>query len=275
MATATASANAATCPVWSVARATGATGVTLDELSGLAPVSSGEWWTHNDSGDSPRIFRVDEQLRVLAEVRLWCPSRSTSRTSPSGPTVGIWVADIGDNLLIRPTIVLWGLPQQSASTTVTPVTLDLVYPDGPHDAESLMIDPLTGDGFIVAKAVVGGRSNIYRIPAATFTSPPAGAFTVEPVGSIDVSDGGSIGPTAADISPSGRYVVVKTFTTTYLWPRRRGDSVVDTLAASPHAPCRVDGAGANEAIAFSLDGRRLATVSEGVGSALNTLERAA
>jgi len=262
------------CPVFGVPVPVGSTSADLPELSGLAPsLTPGRWWTHNDSGDSPRIFQIDTDLRVVTELRFAVAFAFDMEDIALGPDGRIWAADIGDNLSIRPGVVLWGVGQQDASGTVTPVTLNLRYPDGAHDAESLMIDPLTGDGFIVTKEIVGGRSSVYRIPAQAFTAPPAGFVTLEPVGSIDVSDGGPIGPTAADISPSGADIVVKTLTTTYLWPRARGASVVDTLVASPHAPCRIAGAGTGEAFAFSTDGRHVATISEGVGVPLVTLER--
>lgn len=263
------------CPTWAPPVASGATAGVLTELSGLAPSTTpGLWWTHNDSGDSPRIFLVDGSLAIRAEVVLDVAFAFDVEDIALGPDGRVWVADIGDNLRIRPGIVLWGVPQTTASSSVTPAVLNLVYPDGvARDAESLMIDPLTGDGFIVAKTLAAGRASVFRIAAASFASPPSGAVTLLAEGSIDVSDGGPVGPTAADISPSGRSIVVKTFTTTYLWPRRRGATVAETLAAAPVAPCRVVGAGDNEAIAFSIDGRQLAAVAEGTGAPLLTLGR--
>lgn len=263
------------CPGWTAPETSGATEAPLDELSGLAPADATSWWTHNDSGDVPRVFRVDAALRVLAEVRLDVPFVFDVEDIAMDADGRLWVADIGDNLRLRPDVTLLGVVPPAGSGTVTPTVLTLTYPDGPRDAESLMIDPVTGDGFIVAKEISGARSSVYRIRAATLAAPPATSVALEHVAAIDVSDGGSVGPTAADISPSGTYVAIKTLTTTYIWLRSRGTSVIDVLTASPLAPCRVPGAGTNEAIAFAADSRSLVTVAEGLGRPLVTVRRVA
>ncbi len=247
----------------------------MTELSGLAAAPGSTWWTHNDSGDSPRVFRVDAGLQVLAEVRLDLPFVFDVEDLANGPDGRLWVADIGDNFRLRPNVALHAIVAPSSSGTVTPTTLTLTYPGGPRDAEALMIDPVSGDGFIVAKEISGARSSVYRIRAATLEQPPDSAVEVELVASIDVSDGGAIGPTAADISPSGSYVAIKTLTTTYIWPRSRGTSVIDVLVASPHAPCRAAFGGQSESVAFSADGRTLASVAEGLGQPLVTVRRTA
>src|SRR2546429_179177 len=39
--------------------------------------------------------------------------------------------------------------------------LTFVYPDGPHDAEALLVDPVSGEIFIVTKAL-GGTAQVFR-----------------------------------------------------------------------------------------------------------------
>ncbi len=44
-------------------------------------------------------------------------------------------------------------------------TLTLRYPDGPHDSEALMVDPRSGDLYVVVKHLAGGPAAVYRAPA--------------------------------------------------------------------------------------------------------------
>ena len=54
------------------------------ELSGLARARDGRFWTHNDSGDGPRVFALDRRGRAPARGRRSrAPRRSTGRTSRS------------------------------------------------------------------------------------------------------------------------------------------------------------------------------------------------
>lgn len=264
------------CPTWAApVSSSGVTAAPLTELSGLAPAASpGEWWTHNDSGDSPRIFRVDGDLRVVAEVTLDVPFVLDAEDVAIGADGRVWLADIGDNFALRPAVALFGIEPPAGSGTVSPRTVTLVYPGGPRDAETLLIDPISGDAFVVAKAVVAGRAEVYRV-AASVLAAAAGVSTMELVTTIDVTDGGPVGPTAGDISASGSYVAVTTPSTTYVWLRSRGQTVAEVLTASPAAPCRVTGAGATEALAFSADGRALVSVLEGTGRPLLTITRTA
>jgi len=73
----------------------------------------------------------------------------------------LYVADIGDNTSSRSNIKVYQIPepavygrQYTNPVTVTPKgtrTITLTYPDGPRDAEALMVDSVTGDLFIFSK----------------------------------------------------------------------------------------------------------------------------
>ena len=52
--------------------------------------------------------------------------------------------------------------------------LHLRYPDGAHNAESLIADPVTGELMIIAKSSNGGPTNVYVAPAGLV----AGSLTV-------------------------------------------------------------------------------------------------
>ena len=195
----------------------------VDESSGLAASrrEPGLFWTHNDAGDGPLIYAFDRQGRKRGTWRVagaqafdW----EDIATGP-GPRPGqhyIYVADIGDNELARPTVVVYRVPEPAAtaedagSTATAPrVTepaeaLALKYPDRRHDAEALAVHPRTGDIYVITKEAEGG-AGVYKLPA-----PVAGATegTLERVGEVRVP---AVFPgmiTGADISPDGRRVVL-------------------------------------------------------------------
>ena len=76
--------------------------------------------------------------------------------------------------------------------------------------------------------------------------------------------------TAADISPTGREILIKTYNQTYLWRRASGQSVADALRQSR---CQVTHPGGSEAIAFSADESRYYSLTEGSGSLLYQVPR--
>lgn len=129
----------------------------ITESSGLA-VAGERWVTVNDSGDSARIFVVDPATgRTERTVEYADAVRDVEALAPDG-SGGVWVGDIGDNLAERETITLYRVPLDGGA----PTRVDLRYPDGPRDAETLVRDPVGGDLYVVSKGILGGA--FYRVP---------------------------------------------------------------------------------------------------------------
>ncbi|WP_332911344.1 hypothetical protein [Algoriphagus boritolerans] len=66
----------------------------------------------------------------------------------------IYVADIGDNAGNNKSGRIYRFPEPSKiekKNTVKPEVLKFTYPNGAMDAESLFVDPISGDLFIVSK----------------------------------------------------------------------------------------------------------------------------
>ena len=80
-------------------------------------------------------------------------------------------------------------------------------------------------------------------------TPPLGDSTDPPARST----------TAADISPRGDEILIKSYTLTFLWRRPAGTSIAQALMADP---CPVP-TGPGEAITFTSDGSDHFTVAEG------------
>ncbi|NJK33436.1 MAG: hypothetical protein HC927_14105, partial [Deltaproteobacteria bacterium] len=126
----------------------------IDEASGMVRSRSQELlWLHNDSGDSARLFALGLDGQLLATIELAGADAIDweDLALGPGPSPGDWlyIGDIGDNAEARPGITIYRLPEPAdvAGSGPNPIELDnwtaleLTYPDSPHDAETLLVDP--------------------------------------------------------------------------------------------------------------------------------------
>jgi hypothetical protein len=125
--------------------------------------------TANDSGNAPDLFSVDSRTgRTVGVTHLRVDAVDIEALAPAG-NGRVWVGDIGDNTASRPFVSLYLAPVAGRDLDVTPPTYRLVYPDGPHDAESLFTDR-AGRVYVVSKALTGG--SVYRAGPRLSTSRP-------------------------------------------------------------------------------------------------------
>jgi hypothetical protein len=242
----------------------------LNETSGLAVSRQNPdmLWLHNDGGNK-RVFAVASDGTLAARVRLPAGIDDTEDIAiGSGPEIGvdfIYLGDIGDNDEKRREIrvIRFAEPDLSQAADsekereAEQVTqLRLRYPDGPHDAEALMVDSATGDLYIATKE--NRRSRLYR--AAAENLQPGGVAVLELAAFLNVGD-----ISGGDISRAGDLLVLRSEEVGWLWRRRPGEDLAEALKRAPRAVItrgpRQDRNG--EAIGFSPDGRGYFTVSEG------------
>jgi len=233
----------------------------LFEVSGIARSGLGDGiiWAHNDSGSSPRLWAVAADGSVLGhhEIRARNVDWEDIAVGP-GPDGTDWVylADTGDNFGRRSQVWLHRFAEPDAASGVVEdvESLQVTYPGGAADAEALLVDPASGDVFIVTKAP-SGRSTVLRIPVGAWMQD---ATVAEQATTLD------LGPlafaTAADISADGLVIAIRTYGDVWLWEREPGESVDEALAGRR---CRAPAPGEpqGEAIALFTDG--YVTVSEG------------
>lgn len=239
---------------------------TLRETSGVVGSRSlpGTLWTHNDSGDSARFFAVGTSGALLGQYSLSGASASDWEDLAIGPKAGggnyLYLGDIGDNDKNRSSISVYRTtePTSAAGGTIAAAQISraiLQYPNGPKNSESLMVDPWTNDLFIITKSP---SEQIYRAPASAFDQP--GVPTVmQSLGFLNVflSE-----PSAADISPDGRHILIRNRTTTaYMWERNVGQSVLDALQSVP-IEVTLAPETQGEAIGWAADGLGFYTISE-------------
>ena len=211
----------------------------LIESSGVAPSGRfpGVLWTHNDSGDEPRLYATDSAGRDLGSVRLQGASNvdwedMASGTCPGSAAPCLYVADIGDNRHRRATVVIYQLDEPapprgpSDTTREAPIrtATRLRYPDHPHDAEALVVEP-SGTMLIVTKERLG-PARVYRVPPRATPQRRGQVDTLKFVGLLDLAP--SLPRmrlvTGAAVSPDGVTLVVRTYSSLHFF-RLRGDSL--------------------------------------------------
>jgi len=235
------------------------------ELSGLvlSPTRRGVLWSHNDSGDRARLFALRTDGSLIASLDVPGARAVDWEDIAVGPDDTLLVGDIGDNRASRASIDVWRVKEprlgDRPATTAPATRLSLKYPDGAHDAETLIADRRTGEVVVVTKRV-DGRSGVY---AASVTAPE----TLRKVTTLRLGLGGLA--TAGDVSADGRVVAIRTYTALYVWSKRPGASIASALKRKPcvgSAPLLAEGQG--ESLALSGDGRSFYTVPEGANAVL-------
>jgi len=209
------------------------------ESSGVATSSrrAGVLWTHNDSGDEPRLYATDSAGDDLGSVRVAGAQNVDWEDLGAGPCPPathpcLYAADIGDNERSRDHVVIYRLaepePPLAASDTLRTVPYEaataLRYPDHPHDAEAIAIDP-AGRTFIFTKEVFG-PPRVFQVPPRTAPQHAGQYDTLRFVGLLDIAPNLAKlrVATGAAVSPDGTVLVVRTYSSIHFF-RLRGDSL--------------------------------------------------
>jgi hypothetical protein len=211
----------------------------LVESSGVTPSTRrpGVLWTHNDSGDGPRLYATDSAGDDLGSVLVagalnvdW----EDVATGPCAPNAGLclYIGDIGDNRRSRDQVVIYRVPEPeppaAASDTLRQAPLtsatSLRYPDHPHDAEAIVVDH-GGRVFVITKEVFG-RPRLFQVPRRVAPQRPGEIDPLRFVGLLDIAvDLARLRTvTGAAVSPDGAILVVRTYSSLHFF-RLNGDSL--------------------------------------------------
>lgn len=252
----------------------------LRESSGLAASrrTPGVLWTHNDSGGKPILFATDRRGRALARYQVTLATSIDWEDIAAGPGTGenatLYIGDIGDNHRSRNDTAVYRVPEPEVDMGKTDVRGETMiaekfpfhYPDGHHDAETLLVHPVTGEIYIVTKDDTG-VSGVYKFPMPLTRDR---TVTLERVGTLRFNNPLEFGrvkmgrlATGGSISPDGTKIIIRTYAEAYEWRIRAGQRVEEALAEKPR-PVVVPVVGQFEGICYSPDGKRILTTTESV-----------
>ena len=232
----------------------------IPESSGLAAAGS-SLYTVNDGGFGLRVFVLDRTCRVRRVISGGVDPYDVEDLARA-PDGTLWLADTGDNDADRSTVALERIGPDGGARLFR-----LRYPDGPHDAEALLLD-VAGRPYVVTKEPL--TAGVYT-PAAPLSSarPTAlrrvATLSFAPTGTA----GGPVGTasqvvvTGGSVSADGRLVVLRTYTDAYIWSAPDGDIAA---ALGSRRPTRIPLPSTNqgEAVAVSPAGDSLLTTTEGL-----------
>ncbi|SDS39881.1 hypothetical protein SAMN05216490_1083 [Mucilaginibacter mallensis] len=252
----------------------------LDEISGIAAsgINKDIYYIHNDSGDTSRFFAIHPDGKLKTTIYFKGDPKEGQGVHDCediavgpGPVKGksyVYDGDIGDNFAVRNYITVYRVEEKTSwiadstqNVNAEAVPIHFRYPDGPKDAETLMIDPMEKLIYIISKRkdTVGVYTSplIYKPNDTLVLTKRCKLFFpgIKPFKWI----------TAGDISKDGQQILVKDYVKVYYWKRQHNEPVWQTLQRPPRLlPYKMEKQG--EAIGFTPDGKGYYTTSEGVYS---------
>jgi len=219
----------------------------LDECSGLVRWQ-GAWWTHEDSGAKPLLWRAEtpdfaeaESFDVPGAANLdW------EDVAPDGDT--LLVADFGDNLRVRKSVALHRV-RFVAAAPASPgriersATYAVAWPDGAHDCEAVAV--IDGKLHAVTKDR-GDDTRLYRFGELR----EGGTNVPEEIARLDLGDREQV--TSAAFDEKSRSLILLTYTQIARYP-------VDRLSGVPADATWI---GARQSEAIAIDGEDLVFTNE-------------
>jgi hypothetical protein len=232
----------------------------FEEISGLAfsRIHPNLIYVHTDSGGEPTVYLLDSLGNDLGKIELEKAENRDWEDIAVGPGPGgksyVFVGEIGDNAGSHKEICIYRFEEPSKileEQKVKPEILRLKFPNGAKDAETLMVDPISGDLFLVSKR--DKKNTLYRVPQSAFTT---GSAKLEELHQFNFTSS-----VAGDISKDGSMILIKNYFAVYFWERKPGETIPQALQRFPkRLPYVPEPQG--EAIGFSPSGLSYFTLSE-------------
>lgn len=280
------------CDLLGATSATGSVAASdLDELSGIGASRTlpGVLWAHNDSGDSARLFALDDAGTDLGTYDVADPNGAELDATdwediavvadPADGTGWIYVADIGDNaaartdgVIVRRVAEPTSAPDGTGGTLTADASIIVHYPGGPTDAEALLVDPVDGTILIVTKDLLGS-SLVLTVPASTWvagtiTETEATVAGTVAIGAAELAAAGALDGdlpgtlvTAGDVAADGSWAVLRTYQAIVVVDRPSGTTLADALVGE-HCVAALTGRPQGESIAITADGTGIITATE-------------
>lgn len=233
----------------------------ITEASGMVEGlnNPGLLWTHNDSGNEPALFLLDDYGRNKGSFILHGVDNRDWEdiASGSGPEEGknyIYIAEIGDNNAVYDYKYIYRFEEPVAGSMEKIQNFDTItfqYPDGKRDAECLMLDPLSKDLYVISK-----REKEVTVYLAAYPQATTEVIILEKLGTLPFNN-----IVAGDISSDGTGILLKTYDKIFYWEHSKGTALINTLQKKP-IEIAYDPEPQGESIAWRKDGSGFFTLSE-------------
>jgi hypothetical protein len=210
----------------------------IHESSGLAHSSLAVdvLWTHNDSGDEPRVFAIDTEgkLRGICKIEPEAEAHDWEDMAAFVFDNQPWLllADVGDNARKRRRVRLYIVPEPPVPLAdETPdVTLSrppaarigFTYEDGPHDCEAVAVDTTMPAILLITKSP---KRSLYLLPLPEPLSDQGDPLVMFSESAYKIAElPGLPQITGMDISSDGKWLVAVGYFTGYLYRRNEEES---------------------------------------------------
>lgn len=230
----------------------------LLEISGVAAsrVNPGTLYIHNDSGNPNQVYLTDgngDNKGTITLTPVGNRDWEDIAVGP-GPVPGkyyVYIGDIGDNDSKYASVLVYRFQEPDLTGKTLPVNMnidsldiiELKYPDGPRNAETLMVDPLTKDIYIASK-----ESNISKVYVARYPQSTKSATVMTPVVQLYMNKA-----TAGDISSDGSEILLRSNELIWYWKLSPGSSVSKGLLTAPQVAPYANNEPQGEGICFAAD----------------------
>lgn len=259
----------------------------ITESSGLAAsrCQNGVLWTHNDAGSGPFIFAFSPEGKSLGT---WRVTNGENRDwedidifkDESGKCF-LYIGDIGDNKSGRSGYRIYRIaepqitPDTAGTTEKQPAVstaaevLNYVYSDSPHNAETMMVHPSTGDIYVLTKRV-DGPSLVFKIAPSFGTNETVKASKIGELAVPAVPNGLLTG---GAISPDGKRAVVCDYTSGYEIVLPPDSKSFDDIWKQKPTVVDLGDRKQGEAVEYTPDGKMILATSEKKNSPITAVVR--
>jgi hypothetical protein len=214
-------------------------------------------WTHNDSGDEPRIFAFDMKGEMLAACTVSGAAAVDWEDMASFTLDGkpyLLIADVGDNRRLRTNHKLYIVeePTLDQKSVAVKQTIKFSYDDGPHDCEAVAVDTTTKTIYLCTK-VLGLTCEVFQleIPKDNNVTLVAKGIAKPAIAVV----------TSMAISPDGQRAILSTYGDAFEFVRSPSETWATAFTQKPRTiqlPERKQG----ETICYGSDGKTLYLTSE-------------
>lgn len=249
----------------------------IAESSGIAAsrCQNDVLWTHNDSDEGPYIFAFKPTGESLGT---WKVQNSVNvdwediaaHKDKSGKCF-LYIGDIGNNeqqfiehsvYRIAEPIVKESDARSDRKNPLITEPAEIVkfrYPDTKQNAETLVVQPMTGSIYVLTKRLVG-PSGVYRI-RPDFGKPETQKAQIIAEISVPAIPNGLL--TGGDVSPDGKRVILCDYSQGYEFALPDGAANFDEIWLQKPEVVDLGERNQGESVCYSIDGSSIFATSEG------------